>query len=37
MAGDFDNQKPADDLRFKLNQLGYKEAKVVKDKINIYK
>lgn len=36
-AGDFDNQKPADDLRFKLNQLGYKEAKVVKDKINIYK
>ena len=36
-TGDFDNQKAADDLRFKLNQLGYKEAKVVKDKINIYK
>ena len=36
-AGDFDNQKTADDMRFKLNQLGYKEAKVVKDKINIYK
>jgi hypothetical protein len=36
-AGDFDNQKNADDLRFKLNQLGYKEAKVIKDKINIYK
>lgn len=36
-AGDFDTQKAADDLRFKLNQLGYKEAKVVKDKINIYK
>ena len=34
--GDFDTQKIADDLRFKLNQLGYKEAKVVKDKINIY-
>jgi len=36
-AGDYDNQKTADDMRFKLNQLGYKEAKVVKDKINIYK
>lgn len=36
-AGDFDTQKSADDLRFKLNQLGYKEAKVIKDKINIYK
>ncbi len=36
-TGDFDTQKTADDLRFKLNQLGYKEAKVIKDKINIYK
>jgi hypothetical protein len=36
-VGDFNNQKPADDLNFKLNQLGYKEAKVVRDKINIYK
>jgi len=36
-TGDFDTQKAADDLRFKLNQLGYKEAKVVKDRINIYK
>ncbi len=36
-VGDFDSQGIADDLRFKLNQLGYKEAKVVKDKINIYK
>ncbi len=36
-AGDFESQKTADDLRFKLNQLGHKEAKVVKDKINIYK
>ncbi|MBK7629887.1 MAG: SPOR domain-containing protein [Ignavibacteriales bacterium] len=36
-TGDFDSQKTADDLRFKLNQLGYKEAKVITDKINIYK
>lgn len=36
-VGDFDTQKNADDLRFKLNQLGYKEAKVIKEKINIYK
>ncbi len=36
-VGDFDSQKKADDLRFKLNQLGYKEAKVIKEKINIYK
>lgn len=36
-AGDFDNQKTADEMRFKLNQLGYKEAKVIRDKINIYK
>jgi hypothetical protein len=35
-AGDFDSQRSADDLRFKLNQLGHKEAKVIKDKINIY-
>ncbi len=36
-AGDFDSQKSADDLRFKLNQLGHKEAKVIRDLINIYK
>jgi hypothetical protein len=36
-VGDFDSQKNADDLRFKLNQLGYKEAKVIKEKINVYK
>ena len=36
-TGDFDSQKSADDLRFKLNQLGYKEGKVIKDKINIFK
>ena len=36
-VGDFDSQKTADDLKFKLNQLGYKEAKVIKEKINVYK
>lgn len=36
-VGDFESQKIADDLKFKLNQLGYKEAKVIKDKINIFK
>jgi len=36
-VGDFDSQKSADELKFKLNQLGYKEAKVIKDKINIFK
>lgn len=36
-VGDFDNQKSADNLRFKLNQLGYKEAKVVQETINIFK
>ena len=36
-VGDFSDQKSADDIRFKLSQLGYKEAKVIKDKINIFK
>ena len=36
-VGDFSVQKSAEDLRFKLNQLGYKDAKVIKDKINIFK
>jgi hypothetical protein len=36
-VGDFESQKSADDLKFKLSQLGYKEAKVIKDKINIFK
>lgn len=36
-VGDFDSQKSADELKFKLSQLGYKEAKVIKDKINIFK
>lgn len=36
-VGDFSDQKSADNLRFMLNQLGYKEAKVIKDKINVFK
>src|SRR5574338_389336 len=36
-VGDFTSQKLADELRFKLNQLGYKDAKVIKDTINIFK
>jgi hypothetical protein len=36
-AGDFDSQKTADNLRFKLNQLGYTEAKVIKETINVFK
>lgn len=36
-VGDFTNQKSADNLRFKLNQLGFKEAKVVQETINIFK
>lgn len=36
-VGDFKNQKYAENLRFKLNQLGYTEAKVTKETINIFK
>ncbi|MFZ2322091.1 MAG: SPOR domain-containing protein [Ignavibacteriaceae bacterium] len=36
-SGDFNNQKSADNLRFKLNQLGYTEAKVIKETINVFK
>ena len=32
--GDFDSERSANELRFKLNQQGYQEAKVIKDKIN---
>ena len=32
--GDFESERNATDLRFKLNQQGYQEAKVIKDKIN---
>lgn len=34
--GDFKDQKSADNMRFKLNQLGYKEAKVIKESINLF-
>lgn len=37
LLGDFETSKEADQFRFKLNQLGYREAKVVKDEINIFK
>jgi len=36
-VGDFNDKNSADALRFKLNQLGYKESKVVKETINVYK
>jgi hypothetical protein len=36
-AGDFDNQTVAENLRFKLNQLGYTEAKVIHETINVFK
>jgi len=36
-VGDFSAQKTADELKFKLNQLGYKDVRVIKDKINIFK
>lgn len=34
--GDFKDQKSAENMRFKLNQLGYKEAKVIKESINLF-
>lgn len=36
-VGDFIQISAANDLRFKLNQLGYSEARVINEKINIYK
>ena len=36
-VGDFVTEKSAEDLKFKLTQLGYKDSKVIKDKINIFK
>jgi hypothetical protein len=35
-VGDFLKISEAKDLRFKLNQIGYTEARVINDKINIY-
>jgi SPOR domain len=34
--GDFKNYSDAKDYRFKLNQLGYSDARIVNDKINLY-
>jgi len=36
-VGDFTQISAANDLNFKLKQLGYSEARVVNEKINIYK
>jgi len=35
-VGDFTSKSEADDLRFKLNQLGYTESKVVKEAVNLF-
>lgn len=35
-VGDFTTKAEADDLRFKLNQLGYTESKVVQETVNLF-
>ena len=35
-VGDFTDISAANDLKFKLNQLGYGEARVINEKVNIY-
>jgi hypothetical protein len=35
-VGDFTSKAEADDLRFKLNQLGYTESKVVQETVNLF-
>lgn len=35
--GDFTDISSARDLKFKLNQLGYSEARIVNEKVNVYK
>ena len=35
-AGDFTSKSEADDFKFKLNQLGYTEAKVVQETVNLF-
>lgn len=35
-VGDFTSKSEADNLRFKLNQLGYPESKVVQETINLF-
>jgi hypothetical protein len=36
-VGDFSDLSNANNLRFKLNQLGYKEARVIKETVNVFK
>ena len=35
-AGDFTDVTDANNLKFKLNQLGYTEARVVQESVNLY-
>lgn len=35
-VGDFDENSLADDMRFKLRQMGYSESKVVRETINVF-
>ena len=35
-VGDFTSKSEADNLRFKLNQLGYTESKVVQETVNLF-
>ena len=35
-VGDFSNREEANNLKFKLNQLGYSEARVVRETINLF-
>jgi len=35
-AGDFTSKSEADDFKFKLNQLGYNEAKVIQETVNLF-
>ena len=35
-VGDFSSKSEANDLKFKLNQLGYTEAKVVQEAVNLF-
>ena len=35
-VGDFTSRHDADDLKFMLNQLGYKEARIVQETVNIF-
>ncbi|HKI77307.1 MAG TPA: hypothetical protein VKA26_02070 [Ignavibacteriaceae bacterium] len=35
-VGDFTEISPARDLKFKLNQIGYSEARIINEKVNVY-